>query len=141
MLPAVWQMKQKRCARSERMKKYKSRLNIDGSRMRRGMVHYNKTYSPVASWNSIRMLLTKTAVHNRYTRQIAFVQAFAQAPIEKTLYMKIPAGAVLEDGSNPRDYALKLHRNVYVQKQEGRVLNQFLVKKMIGKNPKCAVHQ
>ena len=91
------------------------------------------TYSPVASWNSVRMLLTLTALHGWTTKQIDFVQAFAQAPIEKTLYMKVPAGVELEDGSDPRDYALKLHRNIYGQKQAGRVWNQYLVQKLIGK--------
>ncbi len=56
ILPAVWQMRRKRDARTGRIKKYKARLNIDGSRTRRGL-HFNETYSPVASWNSVRMLL------------------------------------------------------------------------------------
>ena len=47
-------------AKSGDIKKYKARLNIDGSRMRKGE-HYNMTYSPVASWNFKRMLLTLTA--------------------------------------------------------------------------------
>jgi hypothetical protein len=77
------------------------------------------------------MLLTLTALHGWHTKQIDFVQAFAQAPIEKTLYMKIPAGVELEDGSDPREYVLKLHRNIYGQKQAGRVWNQFLVTKLV----------
>ena len=130
VLPAVWQMRRKRDAKTGAIKKYKARLNIDGSRMRKGE-HYDKTYSPVASWNSVRMLLTMTALHNWHTRQIDFVQAFAQAPIERTLYMKIPAGVTLEDDEDPRDYVLKLHRNIYGQKQAGRVWNQFLVRKLV----------
>jgi hypothetical protein len=74
ILPAVWQMRRKRDARTGEIKKYKARLNIDGSRMKYGE-HYNETYSPVASWNSVRMLLTMTAVHGWYTKQIDFVQA------------------------------------------------------------------
>ena len=102
ILPAVWQMKRKRDAKTGAIKKHKARLNIDGSRMKKGE-HYDMTYSPVASWNSVRMLLTLTALHGWHTKQIDFVQAFAQAPIERTLYMKIPAGVVLEDGSDQRD--------------------------------------
>ena len=93
--------------------------------------HSDMTYSPVASWNSVRMLLTLTALHGWHTKQIDFVQAFAQAPIEETLYMRIPAGVELECGSDPRDYVLKLHRNIYGQKQAGRVWNQYLVSKLI----------
>ncbi|KAI2496051.1 hypothetical protein MHU86_18472 [Fragilaria crotonensis] len=130
ILPAVWQLKRKRDAKTGAVKKYKARLNIDGSRMRHG-VHYNETYSPVASWNSVRMLLTLTAVHGWHTKQIDFVQAFAQAPVERTLYMKIPSGVELEDDSDPRAYVLMIHRNIYGQKQAGRVWNKFLVDKLI----------
>ena len=131
ILPAVWQMRRKRDARTGRIKKYTARLNIDGSRMRKGE-HYDMTYSPVTSWNSVRMLLTLTALHGWHTtKQIDFVQAFAQAPIEKTLYMRTPSGMRLEDNSDPRDYVLKLHRNIYGQKQAGRVWNQFLVQKLV----------
>jgi hypothetical protein len=93
--------------------------------------HYDKTYSPVASWNSVRMLLTITAVHGWKTKQIDYVQAFAQAPVEKTLYMKIPAGIELEDGADPSDYVLMIHRNIYGLKQADRVWNQYLVEKLL----------
>ncbi|KAI2502092.1 hypothetical protein MHU86_12322 [Fragilaria crotonensis] len=97
ILPVVWQMKRKRDAKDGSIKKYKARLNIDGSRM----------------------------------KEIDFVQAFAQAPVEKTLYMKVPAGMELEDDSNPNDFVLKIHRNIYGQKQAGRVWNQYLVRKLV----------
>jgi hypothetical protein len=90
--------------------------------MRHG-VHYNETYSPVASWNSVRMLLTLTT-HGWHTKQINYVQAFAQAPVEKTFYMKIPAGVKLGDGANTKDYVLQIHQNIYGQKQAGRVWNK-----------------
>ena len=62
VLPTVWQMRRKRDIKTRQIKKHKARLNIDGSRMEKG-VHHEQTYAPVASWNSIRMLLTLTAVH------------------------------------------------------------------------------
>ena len=52
ILPAVWQMKRKRDIKTRRVKKYKARLNLDGSKMRKGE-HYEESYSPVAKWNSI----------------------------------------------------------------------------------------
>jgi hypothetical protein len=130
ILPAVWQMRRKRDARTGRIKKFKARLNIDGSRMRRG-VPFNETYSPVASWNSVRMLLTMTAVHGWHTKQIDFVQAFAQAPVERTFYMKVPAGVKIEGGGDAKDYTLKIHRNICSQKQAGRVWNKFLSNKLV----------
>jgi len=130
VLPAVWQMKRKRDIRTRAIKKYKARLNIDGSRMKPGK-HYdpNHTYAPVASWNSIRLLLIMTAVHGWTTRQIDFVLAFPQAPVERDIYMKIPAG--FEVDGNDKDYVLQLHRNVYGQKQAGRVWNEYLHEKLL----------
>jgi hypothetical protein len=52
ILPTVWQMRRKRDIKTRKIKKYKARLNIDGSQMTKG-VHCKQTYAPVASWNSI----------------------------------------------------------------------------------------
>ena len=59
-----------------------------------------------------------------------FVQAFPQAPIEKDKYLNLPAYLQVKDGDND-DYARKLHRNIYGQKQAGRVLYKYLTKKFI----------
>jgi hypothetical protein len=60
ILPAVWQMRRKRDIKTKEIKKYKARLNIDGSRMIKGQ-HYDETYAPVASWKFIRLLLIMVA--------------------------------------------------------------------------------
>jgi hypothetical protein len=57
ILSTVWQMKRKRNIKTRKIKKYKARLNINGSRMEKG-IHYWDTYAPVASWNFIRLYLT-----------------------------------------------------------------------------------
>jgi len=129
ILPAVWQMKRKRDIRSREIKKYKARLNIDGSKMRKG-VHYDQTYAPVASWNSIRVLLAMVAAKGWHTKQIDYVLAFPQAPVEKEIYMRVPKGFEVS-GSNPGDYVLRLNRNVYGQKQAGRVWNKYLEQKLV----------
>jgi Reverse transcriptase (RNA-dependent DNA polymerase) len=128
ILPAVWQMRRKPNVKTGIIKKYKARLKIDGSRMTKG-IHYNETYSPVASWNSVRMLFTLTAMDNWHTKQIDYVQAFAQAPVKKTLFM--PAGMTLDDGSDPKEYVLQIHRNIYGQKKAGRVWNKYLANKLV----------
>lgn len=129
ILPAVWQMRRKRDIKSRKVKKYKARLNIDGSRMKPGL-HYDQTYAPVASWNSIRLLLILSATMGWYTQQIDYVLAFPQAPVEKEIYMKIPKGFEVT-GSNANDYVLRLNKNVYGQKQAGRVWNKYLERKLI----------
>ena len=129
ILPTVWQMKRKRDIKTRRIKKYKARLNIDGSRMQKG-IHYDQTYAPVATWKSIRLLLIMVAKYGWYSKQLDYVLAFPQAPVEKELYMSILKGFKLNVPSTD-DHVLKLHRNVYGQKQAGRVWNQYLVNKLV----------
>jgi hypothetical protein len=50
--------------------------------------------------------------------------------VEKEIYMRVPKGFQIT-GKNPKDYVLKLNRNVYGQKQAGRVWNKYLEEKLI----------
>jgi hypothetical protein len=52
-------------------------------------------------------------------------------PVDKTLYMKIPKGFSIDEG-NTDGYVLNVLKNVYGQKQAGRVWNQYLTNKLIG---------
>jgi hypothetical protein len=131
ILPTVWQMKRKRDIKTQQIKKYKARLNIDGSRMKQGE-HYDQTYAPVASWTSVRMILALAAIHNWHTTQIDYVLAFPQAPVEREIYMEVPKGFAVK-GDDNRDHVLKIHRNIYGQKQAGRVWNQYLVDRLVNK--------
>jgi hypothetical protein len=150
-LPSVWQMKRKCDIRTRQVKKWKAQLNVDGSHMQKG-IHYTDTYAPVASWNPIWLLLTLTAVHDWHTKQLDYVLAFPQAPIEKELYMTIPKGFETDKGRTDKgrtdDYALQLHKDVYGQKQASRVWNKYLVDKLVkrvsfiqSKVDKCVFYQ
>jgi hypothetical protein len=130
IMPTVWQMKRKRDIKTRAIKKWKARLNIDGSKMIKG-VHYEESYSPVATWNSIRTMLILAAQYNWHTVQIDYVLAFPQAPIERVLYMEIPKGFELEGGLDRKDHVLELHRNVYGSKNAGRTWYRYLSKKLI----------
>jgi hypothetical protein len=37
---------------NEKGSKYKARLSIDGSHMKKG-IHYDETYAPIVKWNSL----------------------------------------------------------------------------------------
>ena len=110
-------MRRKRDIRTRKVKKWKARLNIDGSKMRHGE-HYDMTYAPVASWNSIRIILSLVAQHGWATKQLDYVAAYPQAPVEKELYMAIPKGFDIS-GADPSEFVLKLHRNIYGRQQAG----------------------
>jgi hypothetical protein len=91
ILPAVWAMKCKRRIATCEVYKWKARLNIDGSKQEES-VNYWETFSPVASWAAIRMVLITSLIHGWYTKQIDFVLAYTQADVECELYMAIPEG-------------------------------------------------
>ena len=120
VLPTVWKMRRKRDIKTGTIKKYKARLNIDGSRMQKG-IHYDHSYAPVASWNSIRLLLTMTAVHGWHTKQLDYVAAFPQAPVERELYTKIPKGVSLKGKSSEAYMLTEITQAVKPQHFSGRM--------------------
>jgi hypothetical protein len=79
--------------------------------------------------------MTLAIINNWNTRQIDFVLAYPQAGIERELYMKLPADFSIEGLSlaeeDKKNYVLKLEKNLYGQKQAGRVCYQHLSKKLI----------
>ena len=50
-------MRHKKDILTRKIKSYKDRLNVDGSRMVRGR-NYDQTYAPVAPWNAIWLVLS-----------------------------------------------------------------------------------
>lgn len=128
-LPAVWAMKRKRRVATGEIYKWKARLNIDGSKQIKGL-HYDESFSPVASWESIRTIMVIAMSKNWHMRQVDYVQAFPQAPVERELYMKIPQGLNLKN-HNMDEYFLKILRNIYGQVQAGKVWHEYLIGKLM----------
>ena len=120
-VPSVWAMRRKRDLTTNEVKKYKARLNVHGGKQTYG-VNYFETYAPVVTWFAIRLMIVFGIIFGWSLKQIDFVMAYPQAPIECNLYMDLPHG-VLVKGGNLKDYALKILQNVYGQKQGGRVWN------------------
>jgi hypothetical protein len=126
VLPSVWSMKRKRDIKTQRVYKHKARLNVHGGKQEFGE-NYFETYAPVVTWFSIRLLLVLSILNNWHTRQVDFVLAYPQADIEFDMYMELPTGIETKYG-NGKTHVLKLLKNLYGQKQAGRVWNQHLVK-------------
>ena len=114
------------------IKKHKARLAFDGSRMREGE-DYDKTYAPVALWMSIRLLLTFVVALGWQTQQVDYVAAYTQAPIDRDMYMEFPHGFKVPGSVDRKDIVLKLHCNLYGQKQAGRVWYEYLCKQLVTK--------
>jgi hypothetical protein len=123
ILPSIWSMKRKRRITTNKVYKWKARLNVHGGKQIKN-IHYWETYSPVVKWSSICLFLMLTAIKKWHTRQVDFIIAYPHADIKTDLYMDIPKGFQLHGQKST--HCLKLKKNLYGQKQAGRVWNQFL---------------
>jgi Reverse transcriptase (RNA-dependent DNA polymerase) len=94
ILPCVWAMRRKRRILDGTRYKWKARLNVDGGKQIRG-VDYWETYAPVATWTTIRIVLIMAIKEKWCIKQLDFVQAYPQAPVETELYIEIPKGFVV----------------------------------------------
>jgi hypothetical protein len=74
-------MKRKRKPSTGEISKYKARMNVDGSKMIKGL-HYEETYEPVVQWATIRFFMTMAILSKWHTRQLDFVLTYYQADIE-----------------------------------------------------------
>ena len=128
VIPSVWSMRRKRDITTNEINKYKSRLNLHGGKQVFGL-NYFETFAPVVTWFAIRLMLIVAILFMLALRQIDFVQAYPQAPIETDMFMELPQGIETACGK-PKDYVLKLLSNIYGQKQAGRVWNSYLVEKL-----------
>jgi hypothetical protein len=62
ILPAILSMKREKRIDTREVYKWKSRLNLGGYKMIKGL-HYHDTYSPVVCWKNIRMFLILGAIN------------------------------------------------------------------------------
>jgi hypothetical protein len=128
VLPAVWSMKRKRRIATREVYKWKARLTVHGGKQTKG-INYWDTYAPLVQWSTTRLFLTMSVLRDWYCRQLDFVLAYTQADAECELYMEIPRGFTVE--GNPKEYALRLLKNLYGLKQAGRVWNLHLTRQLL----------
>jgi Reverse transcriptase (RNA-dependent DNA polymerase) len=107
-------MRRKRDLVTGEVTKWKARLNVYVSKQQAG-IDYQDTYAPVASWISVRLIMILAVIKGWHTRQLDFVQAFPQAPIDQEIYMDIPKVCIVDNKNNSR-WALRLLKNIYGQK-------------------------
>jgi hypothetical protein len=53
-------------------------------------VDYWNTYSPVVSWNTVRILIVMALLNGWHMRSIDSVLAFPQAPVKTDIYLNPP---------------------------------------------------
>ena len=89
-------------------------------------MNFWETYAPVVSWQTLRLFFIHSILKGWHSKQMDFVLAYPHAPAEVLLYMHFPKGYEFKDGISEDTHILKLTKNIYGQKQAGRVWNKYL---------------
>ena len=109
VIKVTWAFRQKRNPLGQATKK-KSRLCVRRDNMIAG-VDYGESFSPVVQWSSVRLMLILSIVHGLETRQVDAVNAFAQADLDRDVFVELPKGYQhMHDGM---DCVLKLNKSLY----------------------------
>ncbi|KAK8670697.1 hypothetical protein V6N13_037315 [Hibiscus sabdariffa] len=98
---------------------YKGRLVAKGYRQIHG-IDYDETFSPVAMFKSIRILLAIDAFHDYEIWQMDVKTAFLNGKLEEDVYMTQPEGFVTPENAGK---VCKLQRSIYGLKQASRSWN------------------
>ena len=107
ILPLTWVYKLK-CYPDGCPRKFKARLCVRGDKQIKG-IDYTDKYAPVVSWTTMRMLMILMVWEKLHTRLVNFTNAFAQAKLKETVYVKLPQMYESPDGS---DVVLKLNKSL-----------------------------
>ena len=114
LIRLIWSFKRKRNPLGQLIK-HKARLCVHGGMQRKG-IDYWHTYAPVVNWSTVKMVLLLTTLAGWYSRQIDYVLAFSQAPIDADVFCHLPAGFHINGGDND-EYVIQLVKNLYGTKQ------------------------
>ena len=114
LIRLIWSFKRKRNPLGQLIK-HKVRLCVHGGMQRKG-IDYWHTYAPVVNWSTVKMVLLLTTLAGWDSRQIDYVLAFLQAPIDADVFCHLPAGFHIKDG-NDDEYVIQLVKNLYGTKQ------------------------
>jgi hypothetical protein len=138
-LQAIWSFRRKRRP-DWTISKYRFRVCPHGGQQIEG-INYWDTYAPVISWRTVRLTLVLSLLSGLKSRQVDYVSAYTQAPLDCELFLNIPPGFTVinnklvfttssTQGIN-KDWALKINKNMYGLKQAGNNwfhhLTQFLL--------------
>jgi hypothetical protein len=97
VLDYVWSMKRKRDINTRKFYKHTTRLNVHGGQ-HEFAVNFFETFSPVVNWFSVRLIFTLSLLSRWSTKQVDFVLAYPQAPIEFNMYMNLPKVIQMANG-------------------------------------------
>ena len=111
--------------RHRKIYKWKTQLNVHGGQQEYG-VNYWDTYMPVMNWQTLGLFFIHSIIEGWYSKQMDFVLACPHEPAEVPLYMNFPKGYMFKKRIIKKMHVLKLIKNLYGQKQVGRLWNKYL---------------
>ena len=133
-LPSKWLLVIKRKVDGS-IDKFKARIVAGGHRQREGL-DFHETYTPVAKFVSLRILLTMAAIDDLEIDQCDIVTAFLYGDLDEVVYMRAPAGISPQIGQKyltatgiseditvthtPRTLYWRLHKSLYGLRQSPR---------------------
>jgi hypothetical protein len=95
IIKSTWAFRQKRSPDGTPTKK-KARFCVRGDHQNKlaseGGLDPFESFSPVVQWSSVRLMLILSIVHGLETRQVDYVNAFAQADLNKNVFVELPQG-------------------------------------------------
>lgn len=126
-LQPIWSFQRKRDP-DWSILKYKARLCPNGSTQIEG-VNFWATYALLLSWRTVRLTLILSLLSGLKSRQLDYISASTQAPIDCDMYMNVPPGFIVHKNSlsftrsstqgNNSDHVLRIRKNMYGLKQAG----------------------
>lgn len=100
------------------IERFKARLVVRGFSQVHG-IDYDETFSPVAKFSSIRMILAVATSEGLLLRQFDIKTAFLYGDLDEEIFMKQPVGF-----SDSSQRVCRLNRSLYGLKQASRCWNQ-----------------
>jgi hypothetical protein len=89
--------------------KFKARFCVRGD-IHKEAVYFFETYAPVCQWSTVRMILTMVLQNGLATKQMDYINAFAQAEMKETVYIEAPKLCSPKSG---KDLVLLLLKSLY----------------------------
>ena len=118
IIPSTWAFKCKRFPDGS-FRKFKARFCVRGDIQKHKSTEPMNTYAPVVNWSTVRFMLVLTCILDLKTQATDFSNAFAQALLEKPVYLRPPARFRRDSwGSDP---ILKLNKSLYGQAEAPRL--------------------
>jgi hypothetical protein len=106
-----------------KFERFKARLVARGFSQLEG-IDYTATFSPVAKFDTIRLLLSLVASRGMHAKQMDTPNAYLKSDLREEIYMQKPEGYKNPPGQHGD--VLRLLKGLYGLKQSGREWNQEL---------------